>query len=43
MIIFCNIKNMHEQGEIGFAKARISNVVIVMEEHNNDSLSNRAP
>lgn len=39
MIFFCSRKNMHGQGEIGFAKARISNVVIVIEEHDNDSLS----
>ncbi|GAB0197235.1 hypothetical protein GRJ2_002188800 [Grus japonensis] len=39
-IVFCSIKNMREQDEIGFAKARISSVVIVIEEDDNDSLSN---
>lgn len=29
---------MHKQGEIGFARARISNAVTVIGEHSNDSL-----
>lgn len=38
MIFFCSMKNMHEQDETRFAKARISYVVIAIEEHDNDSL-----
>lgn len=36
---FWSIKNLCERGEIGFARARISNDVPVIEEHSNDSLS----
>lgn len=29
---------MNVQGEIGFSRAKISNIVLVIEEHSNDSL-----
>lgn len=35
----CRTKNKHEQSETGFAKARISNVVVETEQHDSDSLS----
>lgn len=35
---FWSIKNLHEEGEIRFARATISIVVTVIEKHNNDSL-----